>query len=146
MVDLEKIREEIATLPQDRQVLLQTDGIHDGTGWFEGDESDMIIPIYDIPYINKSLKERGIARARVMRMPPKTCYSWHKDQTKRLHIPVYTQPGSCMIVEDEVIRFTEGVPVVVDTTKMHTAINPGPGERIHIVGVLHGDSDLPSRQ
>ena len=134
-IDIKRIREEIATLPSTKQILLQTDGITTEAGSYPENEQDFIIPMYDIPHLNELMKYYGMARTRVMNMK-KGCYSWHYDLTPRVHIPVKVTEGSCMIVGDEVIRFTEGEARIVDTTMMHTAVNPSEEIRTHVVGVL----------
>ena len=48
-----------------------------GTGWVADvnhPESDFKIPLFDFPYTNSVIKELGMFRTRVMRMPPKYCY------------------------------------------------------------------------
>ena len=68
-------------------------------------------------------------------MKPKTCYTYHKDYTKRIHIPIITNEKCMFIIDDEVVRFpADGDYYLVDTTKMHTAINASFEDRIHIVG------------
>lgn len=135
-IDISRLRQELDTLPVQQQVLLQTDGVVTEPGSYPENEQDFIIPIYDLEYMNELMEQFGMARTRLMRMAPRSCYSWHYDLTPRIHIPIITQPGSCMIVEDEVIRFEEGVVQWVDTRKYHTAVNPGLEERVHVVGVL----------
>ena len=72
-----------------------------------------------------------------MKMKPKTCYLWHADKTKRLHIPVYTHPHCFLLVDGEQFHIpADGKAVVVDTTKMHTALNASKIDRIHIVGAF----------
>lgn len=41
-----------------------------------------------------------LGRYRVAAMLPKTCYGWHYDLEKRIHIPIFTNPGSFLITED----------------------------------------------
>lgn len=132
---LDVLKTEISSLPKAEQILLQTDGIHTDCA-FHGNEEDFILPMHDIPHLNELMKYYGMARTRVMNMKPKSCYTWHCDPTPRIHIPIKVTDGSCMIVEDEVIRFVEGEAKMVDTTKLHTAVNPSREERTHVVGVL----------
>ena len=80
----------------------------------------------------------NMVRTRVMRMHPKTCYTYHKDHTKRLHIPLITNENCMFIIDDKIYRYpADGNYYVVDTTKKHTAVNASFEERIHIVGCLH---------
>jgi len=42
-----------------------------------------------------------------------------------------------MIIDDEIIRYSaDGNYYIMDTTKMHTAVNASFEERIHIVGCI----------
>ena len=100
-------------------------------------EKDFIFPLFDMPYTNSVIKDLGMYRTRVMRMYSNTCYSYHKDPTMRIHIPLITNDKCFMVIDDEVIRHpADGNHYIVDTTKMHTAINGSPEERIHIIGCI----------
>lgn len=87
---------------------------------------------------NKLSMTYKIGRLRFMYVKPKTCYTWHKDSTHRIHIPLYTdhtQTG--LIIEDTIIRMpADGNAYIVDTRKPHTAFNGWLETRIHLVGVL----------
>ena len=70
-------------------------------------------------------------------MRKKTCYSYHKDQTKRLHIPIVTNDKCFFVINDEVVRTPkEGHPYVLDTTLIHTAVNASFEDRIHLIGCV----------
>ena len=70
-------------------------------------------------------------------MRPYQCYSYHRDQTKRLHIPIITNDKCFLVVDDEVVRTPiEGNSYVIDTTKIHTAVNASFEDRIHLIGCL----------
>ena len=72
-----------------------------------------------------------------MRMKRKTCYYWHKDSTKRLHIPIVTHPHCFLLVDGNQFHLpADGQAHIVDTTKMHTALNASKIDRIHIVGAF----------
>jgi len=145
-IDIDKILLELEILPEyDTQISLQTvegcDDYNYGTGKLttlsDNKEKDFVIPLFDMPYTNAILTDLGMYRTRVMRMHRITCYSYHKDSTKRIHIPLITNDKCFMIIDDEVIRYpADGNYYVVDTTKMHTAINGSWEERIHIVGCI----------
>ena len=144
-VDIEKILLELEQLPEyDTQIGLQTvPGITDpfyATGRItdkEHKETDFTEFLFDLPYTNSILKENKVHRARVMRMKPKTCYTYHQDWTKRLHIPLITNDSCFLIVDKEVMNLpADGSIYIIDTTKFHTAVNASLEERIHIVGCL----------
>ena len=88
--------------------------------------------IYDV------LSERyKLGRVRLMKMEPKTCLSWHIDHTPRIHLPIKTQEGCLMIIENEVFHLEENTWWLTDTTKKHTAINSSKKSRIHLVAVIY---------
>ena len=144
--DIERILLELELLPEyDTQISLQTiKGETDynyGTGRLdnlEHKEKDFIVPLFDMPYTNSIIKDLGMYRTRVMRIHSKTCYSYHQDPTMRIHIPLITNDKCFMVIDDKVIRYpADGNHYIVDTTKMHTAVNASWEERIHIVGCFN---------
>lgn len=144
-VDIERILLELEQLPEyDTQIGLQTvPGITDpfyATGRItdkEHKETDFTEFLFDLPYTNSILKDNKVCRARVMRMKPKTCYTYHQDYTKRLHIPLITNESCFLIVDKEVLHLpADGSIYIIDTTKFHTAVNASREDRIHIVGCL----------
>lgn len=143
--DLEIIKREIDSLPKyDNQLYLQgsskdMDPFQPTIGQnyliVDKNEISYNIPLFDIPYINNILKENDLVRTRIMKMKPKTCYYWHADKTKRLHIPVYTHAHCFLLVDEDRIHLpADGTAYVVNTTKNHTALNCSKIDRIHIVG------------
>ena len=144
-VDIERILLELEQLPEyDTQIGLQTvPGITDpfyATGRItdkEHKETDFTEFLFDLPYTNSILKENKVYRARVMRMKSKTCYTYHQDYSKRLHIPLITNESCFLIVDKEVMHLpADGSIYIIDTTKYHTAVNASLEERIHIIGCL----------
>ena len=76
-------------------------------------------------------------RARVMNLKSKTCYTYHKDISKRIHIPIETNKDCFIIINKEVKHYpADGNYYVVDTTQYHTALNASMLDRIHIVGAI----------
>ena len=145
MVDIKKILEEIKIIPDyDRQIMLQSvKGNSDpnyGIGRIKNldhGEKEFINPIFNMPYVNNLLKELNMYRTRLMKMTPYSCYSYHKDPTPRIHIPIITHDNCFMVIEDEIHRFAIGNWYKVDTTKMHTFVNASTDcARIHIVGCI----------
>ena len=91
----------------------------------------------EIPYTNSILKELKIHRTRLMRLLPQTCYSYHKDTSQRVHIPLITNENCFIIVDDILKRYpADGSSYLINTTKMHTAVNASSEERWHIVGCV----------
>jgi Aspartyl/Asparaginyl beta-hydroxylase len=79
------------------------------------------------------LHEYRIGRTRIMRMASKVCYSWHMDETPRIHVPLITNLHAFLIVSNESKHLSEGKLWYVDTTKPHTAMNCGDLDRYHLV-------------
>lgn len=77
-----------------------------------------------------------LGRVRIMRTRPKTCLSWHNDDSLRLHFPILTQEGCMMVIEDEVMHLSKNKWYMTDTTKKHTAFNSSKSSRIHLVAVI----------
>ena len=149
-LDLDKIKDELKRLPEFKppffdQISLQ--GVEDNPDPFFGigsmkdltsyKETDFTEFNFDLPYINHIIEDLNMCRTRVMRMSKKSCYSYHYDKTKRIHIPLVTNKNCFMVIEDEVFRYpADGNYYIVDTTKMHTFVNASFEERIHIVGCI----------
>jgi len=80
------------------------------------------------------LKEKyNIGRFRFMIMKPKSCLSWHYDDTERIHYPLKTQNGCFMIIDKELIHLEQNKWYLTKTKKHHTALNSSLGDRIHLV-------------
>jgi len=77
-----------------------------------------------------------LGRVRLMRLHPKTCLSWHNDDTPRLHFPLLTQEGCMMAIEDEVMHLPKNKWFMTETTAKHTAFNGSKSSRIHLVAVI----------
>jgi hypothetical protein len=80
-----------------------------------------------------------LGRIRLMRLHPKTCLSWHVDDTPRLHYPIITQEGCFLIIEDENMQLPLNKWYMANTTKKHTAFNGSKSSRVHLVAVILGN-------
>ena len=143
MIDIDRILVELDMyVPNAPQVALQ--GVEGNNDPFYGigrlskvshREDEFIVPNFNIDYTNSVLKKLGMYRSRLMTMRETSCYSYHKDPTKRIHIPLITNDKCFMVIDDIVHRYpADGNYYIVDTTKMHTAINGSWEDRVHIVG------------
>ena len=80
-----------------------------------------------------------IGRCRVIKMPPRTTLSWHRDPERRLHIAIKTNYGARMFIEHTGHHIpADGNIYLTDNTKYHTAINGGEEDRIHLVATVLG--------
>jgi hypothetical protein len=102
-------------------------------------EEEYIVPLFDIPYTNSIIKELNMYRTRVIVMFALQCYSFHKDPTKRIHIPLVSNKNSFLIVDKELIQLpADGNYYLIDTTQSHTAFNAhGHEKRIHMIGSVN---------
>jgi len=76
-----------------------------------------------------------MGRVRVLRMPVRSCYTYHRDPDKyRFHIPLHAKEGSFFIVGGKLFTLTDlGALYRVKTTDLHTAVNSSPEDRYHLV-------------
>ena len=78
-----------------------------------------------------------IGRVRILEKDSFNCNSWHRDPEPRLHIPIYTNPGSLFIVNHHCTHLpADGSVYFTDTRGYHTALNGGEKPRTHLVATL----------
>ena len=78
-----------------------------------------------------------MGRVRILKKSPRSTLSWHRDPEPRLHIPIITNPGCRMVIEDKAIHMpADGSAWITDATKYHNAFNGGEEDRIHLVATL----------
>ena len=69
--------------------------------------------------------------------PPRSCLSWHRDPEMRLHIPIITNVGCRMIIEEESYHLpADGNAYITDNTKYHNFFNGSEINRVHIVATF----------
>ena len=75
-----------------------------------------------------------LGRVRILLKQPRSTLSWHRDPEPRLHIPIITNPG-CHMVIDNVAKHmpADGSVWITNNTKYHNAFNGGEENRIHLV-------------
>ena len=82
-------------------------------------------------------KHFKIGRMRFLMKPPRTCLSWHRDPEMRLHIPIITNEGCKMVIEDTAFHMpADGSAYITDNTKYHNFFNGSEIERVHLVSTL----------
>lgn len=78
-------------------------------------------------------------RVRLMYMAPKKCYSFHCDDSERMHFAISTNSQSFLLVENNVMRAwkfhipADSCGYIVNTRHFHTAFNGGTTPRIHLL-------------
>ena len=78
-----------------------------------------------------------LGRVRILLKQPRSTLSWHRDPEPRLHIPIITNPG-CIMVIDNVAQHmpADGSVWITNNTKYHNAFNGGEEDRIHLVACV----------
>ena len=82
-------------------------------------------------------KHFKIGRMRFLMKPPRTCLSWHRDPEMRLHIPIITNIGCKMVIEDTAFHMpADGNGYITDNTKYHNFFNGSEIDRVHLVATV----------
>lgn len=77
-----------------------------------------------------------ITRTRLMWLKPYSCYSMHKDDSVRFHIPLITNTYCYFVFKEYgVFNMPTGHVYCVDTTKEHSAMNCSNKWRLHLIGM-----------
>jgi len=87
---------------------------------------------------NSITKQYRVGRIRIMNSLPKTCLSWHKDETPRLHYPIKTQDGCYMVIKNESKHLKQNQWYWTNTVIPHTAFNGSTQPRLHLVVTVLG--------
>ena len=82
-------------------------------------------------------KNYKIGRVRILLKKPRSTLSWHRDPEPRLHIPIITNPGSIMVIDNVAKHMpADGSVWITNNTKYHNAFNGGEENRIHLVACV----------
>ncbi len=86
---------------------------------------------------NKLSKKYKLGRVRLLLKEPRSTLSWHRDPEPRLHIPIYTNPGAIMVVDNIAKHMpADGSVWITNNTKYHNAFNGGEENRVHLVACV----------
>ncbi len=78
-----------------------------------------------------------LGRVRILLKEPRSTLSWHRDPEPRLHIPIITNPGCLMVIENTAKHLpADGSVYITNNVKYHNAFNGGEENRIHLVACL----------
>ncbi len=82
-------------------------------------------------------KRFKLGRVRMLLKEPRSTLSWHRDPEPRLHIPIITNPG-CIMVIDEIAKHmpADGSAWITNNVKYHNAFNGGEEGRVHLVACV----------
>ena len=88
--------------------------------------------VYDV--LSKRFK---LGRVRLLLKEPRSTLSWHKDPECRLHIPIITNAGCSMVIENVAKHLpADGSVWITNNTKYHNFFNGGEQARVHLVACV----------
>jgi len=88
--------------------------------------------VYEV--LNKRFK---LGRVRLLLKEPRSTLSWHKDPECRLHIPIITNAGCSMVIENVAKHLpADGSVWITNNTKYHNFFNGGEQARVHLVACV----------
>ena len=86
---------------------------------------------------DKLSKKFKLGRVRILLKQPRSTLSWHRDPEPRLHIPIITNPGCIMVIENVAKHLpANGSVYITNNLKYHNAFNGGEENRVHLVACL----------
>ena len=100
-----------------------------------------LVPEFQNTYFKKVYevlsKKFKLGRVRLLLKEPRSTLSWHKDPECRLHIPIVTNAGCSMVIENVAKHLpADGSVWITNNTKYHNAFNGGEENRIHLVACV----------
>tara|TARA_X000001036_G_scaffold418409_1_gene437239 strand:- start:314 stop:925 length:612 start_codon:yes stop_codon:yes gene_type:complete len=82
-------------------------------------------------------KNFKLGRVRILLKEARSTLSWHRDPEPRLHIPIITNLGCRMVIEDVSKHMpADGTVTITNNTKYHNFFNGGEQNRIHLVACV----------
>ena len=94
-------------------------------------------PLFKDTIFEEIINKYKLLRTRLMWVGPYACYSMHKDQTPRIHIPLITNPECYFVFKNGTIQHMPvGLVYWADTTQYHTFMNCSSISRLHLIGVV----------
>ena len=82
-------------------------------------------------------KNFKLGRVRILLKEPRSTLSWHRDPEPRLHIPIITNKGCRMVIENVSKHMpADGTVTITNNTKYHNFFNGGEQNRIHLVACI----------
>jgi hypothetical protein len=110
------------------------------------DESQytQLVPEFENTYFKEVYetlrKNFKLGRVRLLMKEPRSTLSWHKDPEPRLHIPIITNLGCSMVIENVAKHLpADGHVTITNNTKYHNFFNGGEQSRVHLVACVLED-------
>ena len=100
-----------------------------------------LVPEFEKTYFKEVFEELSkkfkLGRVRLLLKEPRSTLSWHKDPECRLHVPIVTNKGCSMVIENVAKHLpADGKVWITNNTKYHNAFNGGEENRIHLVACV----------
>jgi len=100
-----------------------------------------LIPEFEKTYFKEVYetlsKKFKLGRVRLLLKEPRSTLSWHKDPECRLHVPIITNKGCSMVIENVAKHLpADGKVWITNNTKFHNFFNGGEQARIHLVACV----------
>jgi hypothetical protein len=100
-----------------------------------------LVPEFEKTYfkeVYETLSKRyKLGRVRLLLKEPRSTLSWHKDPECRLHVPIITNKGCSMVIENVAKHLpADGKVWITNNTKYHNFFNGGEQARIHLVACV----------
>jgi hypothetical protein len=107
---------------------------------YEAEYSEFI-PDYENTYFKEVFdvlsSKYKLGRIRILLKEPRSTLSWHRDPEPRLHIPIITNPGCLMVINNVAKHMpADGSVWITNNTKYHNAFNGGEENRVHLVACV----------
>ena len=100
-----------------------------------------LVPEFENTYFKEVYKilskKFKLGRVRLLLKEPRSTLSWHKDPEPRLHIPIITNLGCSMVIENVAKHLpADGHVTITNNTKYHNFFNGGEQSRVHLVACV----------
>ena len=100
-----------------------------------------LVPEFEKTYfkeVYETLSKRfKLGRVRLLLKEPRSTLSWHKDPECRLHVPIITNKGCSMVIENVAKHLpADGKVWITNNTKYHNFFNGGEQARVHLVACV----------
>ena len=100
-----------------------------------------LVPEFENTYfkeVYETLSKRfKLGRVRLLLKEPRSTLSWHKDPECRLHVPIITNKGCSMVIENVAKHLpADGKVWITNNTKYHNFFNGGEQARVHLVACV----------
>ena len=103
-----------------------------------------LVPEFEKTYfkeVYEALSQKfKLGRVRLLLKQPRSTLSWHKDPEPRLHIPIVTNKGCMMVIENVAKHMpADGTATITNNKKFHNFFNGGEQARVHLVACVLED-------